>query len=498
MVNILNITDILPRGITPYNRRPAPPTLIVIHHSDTPIDTTPEAIANYHIYTKHWPGIGYHFLVYSTGRINQVNDIMTLSYHAGDDSDSPLNANWYSIGVCLVGDFSTKPPPLPQLAATRDLIAYLNLPFIPHKEAYNTVTKCPGDTWEQWRGSLRKEGTMSIGSYQFQGGAAGWAKQHVTASGAKMIKQINPDLVESWFGGDVIGRLWWNGEPDKQLVWSGGPGADAWWNLAHGRIASRPSIKLWEGPNEVAIDTVAKAQQFRDFELRRCAILHANGLKAVSGCTSTGCWEPWVYPYLFPVFNLTDYWEVHEYGMHAMTLDGNHLLRYRKVLAQLKQNSIRIPPFIIGETGIDFAGNPTTDGWKAQGLSPAQYAAQLNAYLLEVVKDPEVICVTPFTWSAQGWPSFDMTEDVSGLYTNYVKVLHPAPVDDLLAWAETIVIPINPNAGLFRYIYDKGWVPQSQEMTHDGVPYMWGFHSNLRTLCGWIGGRVQEVYTRPN
>jgi len=268
-------------------------------------------------------------------------------------------------------------------------------------------------------------------------------RQHVKASGARMIKQIQPDYNPTdWFDGEVIGRLWWDNEPDKALMWEGAAGADKWWAMAKDRIARCPNIKIWEGPNEIAIYSDVYANLFCDFETRRISILHANGLKAVSGCTSTGCWESWVYAYLHDVFKATDYWEVHEYGMRTMTLDGWHLLRYRKVIAQLKAAGVRVPPIIIGETGIDYAGNPITDGWKAQGITAAEYAAQLNAYLLECAKDPEVVLVTPFVWAAQGWPSFDMTEDVSGLYTNYVKALQPpAPIHEGLPTDETSTSP---------------------------------------------------------
>jgi len=341
-------------------------------------------------------------------------------------------------------------------------------------------------------------GAMCKGSYQFQGPATEFGKRHVRESGVTMIKQIQPDYVDtSWFTGDVIGRLWWDGEPDKQLVWLGGQGAEQWWNMAKPRIDRCPNIKLWEGPNEVAIDTADKARLYNEFELRRITILHLNGLKAVSGITSTGCWEPWVYPHIFDVFRTTDYWESHEYGMHSMALtDTGHLLRYRRVIAQLKAAGVRVPPWIIGETGIDFAGNPITDGWKCWA-TPAGYAEQLIAYLKEVAKDKEVVLVTPFVWSAQGWPSFDMTEDVSSLYTAYIKSV---PVDDILAWAESIVIPFNPEAALFKYIISQFWVPQSQEMAYtDGTPVMWGWHpNNTRTLCAWKEGRVVELITRNN
>lgn len=326
---------------------------------------------------------------------------------------------------------------------------------------------------------------VGVGSYQFQGSAASWARQQVKASGVKMIKQIQPDYVDSWFNGDVIGRLWWDGEPDKQLVWQGIAGADAWWVMAKPRIVKCPSIKLWEGPNEEAIDTVVKARLFNEFELRRITILHLNGLQAVSGSTSTGCWEPFVYPYIYDVFRTTDFWEVHEYGMHTMALtDTGHLLRYRRLIKQLKAAGIRVPPIIIGETGIDYASNPITDGWQAQGITAAQYADQLIAYLKEVAKDPEVVLATPFVWSAQGWPSFDITEAVSSLYTNYIKGAQP-PVDTFLQSANAYVFPVNLNTALNKYILGKGWSLDSIEFQVQGWVAEWAYDptNNKRILC---------------
>lgn len=504
-MNIIDITASLPtnpaNGL--YHKRTEPVTVIVIHHSASRADVPPTEIANYQIGPPdNFPGIGYHFLVYADGTVYQTNPIDMLTFHAGDGTDSPLNTNRMGVGVCLVGDFMVTPPPAAQLAATRELIAFLGLPFIPHKEAYNTVTTCPGDSWDQWKGLLKTEvQPMSVGSYQFQGMASGWAQQQAKDSGVHMIKQINPDAVDtSWFTGAIIGRLWWDGEPDKQLVWQGGQGAEQWWNMAKPRIAKCPGVVFWEGPNEPAIDNTVKAQQFSAFEARRIEILHANALKAVSGITSTGCWEPFVYPNMYNVFLATDFWEVHEYGMHSMALtDTGHLLRYRRLIKQLKAAGIRVPPIIIGETGIDFAGNPITDGWQAQGLTTQQYADQLIAYLKEVAKDPEVVLVTPFVWSAQCWPSFEMNEAVSTLWTNYIKSVQP-PVDTFLQEANKYVFPVNLNAALNKYILGKGWSLDSIEFQVQGWTCEWAYDAtrNKRILCRcqtptWAVGEYAEV-----
>lgn len=56
-------------------------------------------------------------------------------------------------------------------------------------------------------------------------------------------------------------------------------------------------------------------------------------------------------------------------------------------------------------------------GWKADGLSASQYAAEVNAYVAEVAKDKQVIAVTPFTSGPTvDWDTFDM-DPVSAMLT---------------------------------------------------------------------------------
>jgi hypothetical protein len=92
--------------------------------------------------------------------------------------------------------------------------------------------------------------------------------------------------------------------------------------------------------------------------------------------------------------------------------------------------------------------------------------------------------------------------DIGGWLEDQIYLLAEAAPDDLLVWAETIIIPFNPNAALSQYIDVKGWLAQSQEMSHDGIPYQWGRHKIngvwYRTFIGWINGQVVEVATVKN
>jgi len=114
---------------------------IVIHHTASPRDTTPEQIARYHIEHNGWPGIGYHFVIGAGGEVWQTQHLETMSYHVG-------NHNRHTIGVAFTGDFTKYDPTSPQIAAGKKLIAYLdkNLAIHPH-QYFNPETECPGSSW---------------------------------------------------------------------------------------------------------------------------------------------------------------------------------------------------------------------------------------------------------------------------------------------------------------------------------------------------------------
>lgn len=154
-----------------YSRRSGAPTAIVVHHSATSPALTPLAIAAYHVYTRDYKGIAYHYCVGPDGTVWQCNDDAAISWHAGcaavHGPNCPLNANAYSLGVCLVGNFMETGPPPAQLAAARELVAHLRaqygyLTIIGHREAHGARTECPGDTWPEWKGELEGGSVNSI------------------------------------------------------------------------------------------------------------------------------------------------------------------------------------------------------------------------------------------------------------------------------------------------------------------------------------------------
>ena len=131
--------------------------IITIHHSVGWVPGwTNEAnvrnIAEYHVNTKGWPGIGYHFVVSPNGEIVQTNEIEVQSNHVA-------NQNHRSIGICLGGDFRNHPPTQAAVYASQALVGELKLDLpnqvaiIPHKRMEGASTACPGyrmgglETW---------------------------------------------------------------------------------------------------------------------------------------------------------------------------------------------------------------------------------------------------------------------------------------------------------------------------------------------------------------
>lgn len=131
---------------------------LVIHHSATDDDRSAERIAEYHVNTNGWPGIGYHFLVHQDGRIEYTQGIEVTSYGVARRNDNTLH-------ICLVGNWTERQPSEAQLVATRKLIDNLCFalgriyPVVGHTEIAppDYATACPGATWTQWKGRLMTE-----------------------------------------------------------------------------------------------------------------------------------------------------------------------------------------------------------------------------------------------------------------------------------------------------------------------------------------------------
>lgn len=129
-----------------------PVPYVVIHHSHWPAachtaedcKQAMRAMQNFHMDDRGWWDIGYSFAVGSEGVAYEGRGWEILGAHA-------LHFNSVSIGICLIGDWSTELPPAEQIKTAQSLIAAgVELGFI--SSAYKLVghrqvrdTECPGD-----------------------------------------------------------------------------------------------------------------------------------------------------------------------------------------------------------------------------------------------------------------------------------------------------------------------------------------------------------------
>ena len=105
-----------------------PWTGIIVHHSDSPEWTTVEDIDKWHKertyvdkngVTKHWKGIGYHFVIYTDGSVHPGRPLTEIGSHA-------KGRNTENIGICLVGKEKFTPE---QFKSLQNLISQINNNF---------------------------------------------------------------------------------------------------------------------------------------------------------------------------------------------------------------------------------------------------------------------------------------------------------------------------------------------------------------------------------
>ena len=265
-----------------------------------------------------------------------------------------------------------------------------------------------------------------------------WLVDEVARSQVDIIKVLDPDHGKRQpFGPDkgYIGRFTFSGNADAGMVYQGKAGASAWWGEVGPRLESANWVTHVEGSNEAAVRNEQEAVQFVAFELERQHILLEQGYTPLTGQFGTGC-PP------FSLFRILGealcrpgvIYVRHSYGMRTLSpTDWSwewHVMRHRKDWQALQEAGFPRPPTMLTEVGIDWGGNPTTDGWRAQGLSPAQYVAQLAGCDAEWRRDG-ILVATPFVWLDYNWPSFRMTQEVTRLMVDYMVSQSGTAVDPL-------------------------------------------------------------------
>lgn len=128
------------------------PVRIVLHHSAVPTAReyrgaiSVRQIQDFHMDTRNFDDIGYHFVLGPEGALYEGRPISTVGAHAE-------GKNAGSIGICVIGDYRKDRDPLTlsAIATLADLIRWLISAYRLHpKEIYGhkdfkRTTECPGD-----------------------------------------------------------------------------------------------------------------------------------------------------------------------------------------------------------------------------------------------------------------------------------------------------------------------------------------------------------------
>ena len=138
------------------------PSYIIVHHSLTPDGSSKnwDAIKRYHIETNGWSDIGYHYGVERVGNNYAVFLGRSETAQGAHCKDGGMNTK--SLGVCLVGNFDSAPPPREQWELALNLVKVLtekhNIPrenVLGHREAQALAgvppdgrKSCPGNAFD--------------------------------------------------------------------------------------------------------------------------------------------------------------------------------------------------------------------------------------------------------------------------------------------------------------------------------------------------------------
>ncbi len=155
------------------------PAKITIHHTASPLPDTVSVITrlrgiqNYHMDTRGWCDIGYHYLVDWNGEIWQGRPETTIGAHV-------LNNNTSNVGISFIGTYNAVDPTAAQINKAADLVDWLAGTYgiakdrnhlKGHREYRgNDPGDCPGDRIQSRLGDLLSGGYVDDGGGGDDGG----------------------------------------------------------------------------------------------------------------------------------------------------------------------------------------------------------------------------------------------------------------------------------------------------------------------------------------
>lgn len=146
-MTIIDVSESLPTNpmARPWRHREVSQiTRIAMHHSATPSSASLETLNRSH-HARGWWKLSYHYAIIIAATVYKVNKATDITY-------TVANGNTPTLSVCLIGNFTSAPPPAAQWQAAIDLVrelvaAYGITQVFGHREVPTSppqATACPG------------------------------------------------------------------------------------------------------------------------------------------------------------------------------------------------------------------------------------------------------------------------------------------------------------------------------------------------------------------
>lgn len=199
----------------------------------------------------------------------------------------------------------------------------------------------------------------------------------------------------------------------------------------------RGLINVWEGYNEVPIDTQAtltererqKAKNFDAFTVEMARLMHSDGWQYAAYSFSTGnpvhveLWD-----LLLNGLRASDYLALHEYIAPDQTWSDFNLdmcNRYRTIDERIPSDARK--PILISECGADYLGQ---QGYKGK-INVQKYLSLLSGYDRELMRDPCVIGAMIYCYgsNASQWKTYDIGGDMARLLREYILATPTPPIE---------------------------------------------------------------------
>jgi hypothetical protein len=238
----------------------------------------------------------------------------------------------------------------------------------------------------------------------------------------------------------------------------------------------RGLVDVWEGYNEIPIDTPAdlterefqKARNYNNFTVELARLVHGAGLKYAAYSFSTG--NP-VHPELWELLadgaRESDYLALHEYiapNEQWTEFNDTMLCRYREAHKRLPQDARR--PVLITETGADFNGE---HGFRDR-INVMQYMSMMAKYDREMMSDPYVIGATLFCYGIDDkrWRTYDIAGDFSRILREHIVATPTPPIEIPPVIEQPSVTEPAPKPDKLRLIEAFGLAKQARDKCADG------------------------------